>query len=112
VELCTGTDAAMRFLQAPGLTGESFYRTRQSDLRAFLVVLGGISGALYAGVTRLAKIVGVPSLGPELGLSEYMVEIILGATVGALAGLAAGILTGGFWELWHRRRRLRSAKES
>ena len=90
---------------APGLTGESYYRTRQSDLRAFLVVLGGISGALYTGATRLGKIIGIPSLGPELGLSEYMVEIMIGAATGALSGLALGILAGGFWEIWHRRRR-------
>lgn len=69
----------MRWWPAPGLTGESFYRTRRSELTATLAVAGGIAAALYIGATRIMKLVGIPSLGPELGMSEYMFDVILGA---------------------------------
>lgn len=97
----------MRWWDAPGLTGESFYRTRRSELTATLAVTGGIAAALSAGATRLIKLVGIPSLGPELGMSEYMTDVILGAFAGAIAGALAAWVIGALWERWHRRRRSR-----
>ena len=97
----------MRWWHAPGLTGESFYRTRRSELTATLAVTGGIAAALYMGATRLMKLVGIPSLGPELGMSDYMVDVILGALAGSVAGALVAWVLGEFWERWHRRRRSR-----
>ena len=95
----------MTWWDAPGLTGESFYRTRRSELTAALAVTGGVAAALYMGATRLMKLVGIPSLGPELGMSEYMFDVILGAVAGAVAGGLAAWVFGEIWERWHRRRR-------
>ncbi|HET9454020.1 MAG TPA: hypothetical protein VFO66_07045 [Gemmatimonadaceae bacterium] len=94
-------------MHVPGLTGESYYRTRRSELTATLVVTGGVAAALYTGATRLMKLVGIPSLGPELGMSDYMVDVILGAASGAIAGALAAWVLGALWERWHRRRRTR-----
>lgn len=97
----------MRWWDAPGLTGESYYRTRRSELTATLAVTGGIAAALYAGATRLLKLVGIPSLGPELGMSEYMTDVVLGAASGAIGGALTAWVIGELWERWHRRRRSR-----
>ena len=96
-----------RLFAAPGLTGESYYRTRRADLRGTLVVLCGIAAALYIGATDVMRLVGIPSLGPTLGMSDYMFTVIVYAAGGAIAGAIVSWPVGGLWEIWHRRRRKR-----
>lgn len=95
----------MRLFEAPGLVGESYYQTRRSALRAVLLVLFGLAAALYTGATRLMKMVGMSSLGPELGMSEYLFDVIVSAAMGAFAGALVSWPAGALWESWHRRRR-------
>lgn len=100
------TDGARRsWFDAPGLTGESYYRTRRSDLTAVMTVCAGLIGALYAGVTEVMRLVGVRALGPAVSLSDYMVEVIFAAAVGAVAGAMVSWPVGAMWERWHRAQR-------
>jgi hypothetical protein len=93
------------FFQAPGLVGDSFYRARRADLRGVLMVTLAVAGALYGGATEIMRLVGIPSLGPEPGMSDYMFVVILHAAGGALGGALAAWPIGVLWESWHRRRR-------
>ena len=96
----------MRFFQAKGLTGESYYRSRRSDLSGTLTVLSGITFALYAGVAEVLRLVnGVRRDDPAYGLSDYMVEIIKATIVGAVLGALVAALVGRIWERRHRARR-------
>ena len=96
----------MRFFQAKGLTGESYYRSRRSDLSGTLTVLSGIAFALYAGVAEVLRLVnGVRRDDPAYGLSDYMVEIIKATIVGAVLGALFAALIGRVWERRHRARR-------
>ena len=91
---------------APGLTGESYYRTQRSNLQATLTVTFGMAGALYAGVmnwTRLAH--GLGALEPAFAMSDYQYEIIKAAVLGAIVGALVAKLAGYVWERWHRARR-------
>ena len=96
----------MRFFDVPGLTGESFYRTRRSNFSATLTVAFGLASAVYAGVinwTRLAH--GLGALEPAFAMSDYQVEIIKAAVLGAITGALVAWLLGYVWERWHRARR-------
>ena len=96
----------MKFFDAPGLTGESYYRTRRSELRATLVVLFGLAAALYAGVTEFMRLVyGVQSDEAVFGLSDYMFEVITSTALWALAGALLAWPIGVAWERWHRAHR-------
>jgi hypothetical protein len=98
-----------KLFRAPGLTGESYYRDRRADLRAFLVIATGLAFSLYSGATQIRRLaLGVRMRAPEYGLSEYMVEVIIGAALGAVVGLLLSWPLGYVWERWHRRRRGRA----
>jgi hypothetical protein len=91
---------------APGLTGESFYRTRRSNLRATMTVTAGVASALYAGVTEWVRLAhGLGALEPAFGMSDYQFEIIKAATLGAIAGALLSWPLGSAWERWHRAHR-------
>ena len=67
---------------APGLTGESYYRTKRSNLSATLIVVFGLASALYAGVaqwTRLAH--GLGALEP----GRYTVSVTVTPAYGSAA---------------------------
>lgn len=101
----------MRFFEAPGLTGESFYRTRRSELRATMLVLFGLSAALYAGATEIMRLVyGIRSDETVFGLSDYMYEVIKATILWALLGAVIAWPLGVAWERWHRARRRTSYK--
>ena len=91
---------------APGLTGESFYRTRRSNLRATLTVTLGLANALYAGATQWLRLAnGLRAEDAAFGLSDYQVQIIAAAALGAIAGAVVSWPLGSVWERWHRSRR-------
>ena len=91
---------------APGLTGESYYRTRRSNLEATLMVVFGVASALYAGVTDWTRLAhGLGALEPAFALSDYQLEVIKAAVLGAAAGVVVAKLVGFVWERWHRARR-------
>jgi hypothetical protein len=96
----------VKYFDAPGLTGESFYRTRRSNLRATLTVFAGLAAALYQGATQIRRLVfGIRILDPAFGLSDYMVQVIVGAAVGAIIGALVAWPIGYLWERWHRAHR-------
>ncbi|MGH7676849.1 MAG: hypothetical protein ACRENU_00200 [Gemmatimonadaceae bacterium] len=91
---------------APGLTGESYYRTRRSNLQATLTVAFGLGYAVYAGVTQWTRLAhGLGALEPAFAMSDYQYEIIKAAALGAVAGVIVAKLAGYVWERWHRARR-------
>jgi pilus assembly protein TadC len=96
----------MRWFEAKGLTGESYYRTRRADVSGTLTVLFGVAFALYAGAAEVLRLVnGVRRFDPAYGLSDYMVEVIKAAIVGAVLGALVAELSGRIWERRHRARR-------
>ena len=96
----------MGLFDAPGLTGESFYRTKRSEMSATLTVLFGLGYALYAGVTQWTRLAhGLGALEPTFAMSDYQYEIIKAAALGAVAGALFARLAGYLWERWHRARR-------
>ena len=91
---------------APGLVGESYYRTRRSELRATLIVLAGLSAALYAGVTEIMRLVyAVQSDEPAFGLSDLMWEVMKATIIWSVLAAIASWPIGTAWEKWHRSRR-------
>ena len=94
------------FFSARGLSGESYYRTRRSNLQATLTVLFGLAYALHAGVTHWTRLAhGLGALEPAFAMSDYQFEIIKAAALGAVAGALVAKLAGYLWERWHRARR-------
>lgn len=93
----------MKLFEARGLTGESWYRTRRSELSGTLTVASGVAFALYAGTAEVLRLVnGVRRDDPAYGLSDYMLAVIKGAIVGAIVGALVAELAGRIWERRHR----------
>lgn len=94
--------------QAPGLVGESYYRTRRSDLRATLIVVFGLCGALYAGAREIMRLVYAIQVDePAFGLSDLQYEVIKAAALWVIGGALVAWPLGAAWERWHRSRRMR-----
>lgn len=98
--------------RALGTLSNSFYEPRRSGILTVFTIGGGVTGAMWWGVTAWITLVrGIEREAAARGLVNLQASVVVGIIAGALTGAALGLVVGEVWERRHRARRRRPPPE-